>query len=48
MLLDFKEELAKIYMDTYEELDAKDYATKQKQKEEYERYRDIADGIIIL
>ena len=48
MTLNFKEELAKVYMDTYRELDDADYAERQKRKEEYERYRDIADGIIII
>ena len=48
MITNFKEELAKIYMDTYEELDAADYEANRKRKEEYEKYRDIADGIIII
>ena len=48
MVLNFKEELAKIYMDTYAELDAAEYAEQQEIKKEYERYRDIADGILII
>ena len=48
LALSFKEELKQLYMETYEEQNAADYLERQKQKEEYERYRDIADGIIII
>jgi len=48
LALSFKEELKQLYMETYEEQSAADYLERQKQKEEYERYRDIADGIIII
>jgi len=48
IVLSFKEELAKIFMDTYEDMNQADYLEKQQRKEEYERYRDISDGIIII
>jgi hypothetical protein len=35
-------------MDAYAELDATDQADRQKRKEEYERLKDISDGIIII
>ena len=31
-----------------EDINAADYAERQKQKEEYERYCDIASGILII
>ena len=46
--LSFQEELAKAYMDTYAELDAVDEKERQKKQEEINRYRNIADGIIII
>ncbi|MBP5468672.1 MAG: hypothetical protein J6Z11_05455 [Candidatus Riflebacteria bacterium] len=48
MMLDYQEELQKIYMDVYKELDDLDSGYTKEQKEEFERYRDIADGIIII
>jgi hypothetical protein len=48
MIADFQAELAKAYMDTYEELNASEQEDHYKRKEEYERLRDIADGIIII
>jgi DNA-binding transcriptional MerR regulator len=48
MITDFQAELQKIYMDTYEELDELDQEERRKKKEEYELYRNISDGIIII
>ena len=48
MIAAFEEELVKLYFDTHREMaEANDLISRQQQ-EEYERYRDIADGIIIL
>lgn len=48
MIAAFEEELVKLYFDTHREIaEANDLISRQ-QREEYERYRDIADGIIIL
>ena len=48
MIAAFEEELVKLYFDTHREMaEANDLISRQ-QREEYERYRDIADGIIIL
>ena len=44
----FKDELAKLYMGVYDELDRADEIEQAQRKEEYERYKDIADGIIII
>ena len=44
----FKEELARLYMGVYDELDEIDQENKRKQQEEYQRYKDIADGIIVI
>ena len=48
MVLDYQAELQKIYFDTLEELDELDSEYTKEQREEFERYRDIADGIIII
>lgn len=48
MMLDYQAELQKIYFDTLDELDDLDSGYTKEQKEEFERYRDIADGIIII
>ena len=44
----FQEELARAYMETYDELDKSDYAKNKAKQEELTRYRNIADGIIII
>lgn len=44
MILDFQEELTKIYTEMFEAETIKD----QQIKEEYQRYQDIMDGIIII
>ena len=46
--LNFKEELAKAYFDTYKELDDIDQETKRKRQSELDSYRNIADGIIVI
>ena len=48
MVLDYQAELQKIYFDTLDELDELDSEYTKEQREEFERYRDIADGIIII
>ena len=45
LVIDYQEELKKIYFDTYKELDEADLEKKRKQKEEYEYLKDISDGI---
>ena len=45
LVIDYQEELKKIYFDTYKELDEADMEKKRKQKEEYEYLKDISDGI---
>lgn len=44
MIADFEAELTKIY----QELDEADQEVKRKQREEYQRYQDISNGIIII
>ena len=48
LMLDYQEELKKIYMETYQELDDIDQEKKRKQKEQYEYYKDISDRIFCL
>lgn len=48
MIADFENELTKLYFDTCSELVQVDQLLSKRQREEYEFYRDIADGIIIL
>ena len=48
LVIDYQEELKKIYFDTYKELDEADLEKKRKQKEEYEYLKDISDGIFCL
>jgi hypothetical protein len=48
LMLDYQEELKKMYMETYQELDDIDQEKKRKQKEQYEYYKDISDGIFCL
>jgi hypothetical protein len=47
-IIDFQSELMKAYAATYEELDGLDYAERKKKQEEYDVYRNISDGIIII
>lgn len=44
----FKEGLMQAYADAYAELDAQNDADSATRKAEYERYKDISDGIIII
>lgn len=44
----FKEGLMQAYADAYAELDAQNDAESAARKAEYERYKDISDGIIII
>ena len=48
MIAAFEEELTKIYMDIYTDMKAADDLERQQLQAEYQRYKDIADGIIIL
>ena len=47
LILDYQEELKKLYMETYEELNETNGSSYQKQKE-YEYLKDISDGIFVL
>ena len=48
MITDFESELTKIYMDAYQDLEETNQERRRLQREEYQRYQDIADGIIII
>jgi hypothetical protein len=48
MIADFETELTKIYMDIYQDLEETNQEKRRLQREEYQRYQDIADGIIII
>ena len=48
MIADFENELTRFYAETVAELQAADQVERKKQREEYQRYLDIADGIIII
>jgi hypothetical protein len=48
MIAAFEEELTKIYMDIYTDMKVADDLERQQLQAEYQRYKDIADGIIIL
>lgn len=48
LVLDYQEELKKLYMETYEELDEADRVRNQKNKELYDYYKDISDGIFVI
>ena len=45
---EFENELTKLYFDTYKEVGYVQNTITPQQREEYERYQDIASGIIIL
>ena len=44
----FKDELAKLYMGVYDDLDRATEVEQAQRKEEYERLKDISNGIIII
>ena len=48
MIAAFEQELTRLYFDTCSEMDEAFKLLDQEQRDEYERYRNIADGIIIL
>ena len=48
LMADYQAELKKIYMETYKELQETDEKHSKKEKEEYEYYKDISDGIFCL
>ena len=48
MIADFEAELTKSYTEIYKELDEADQEAKRKRQEEYQRYKYISDGIIII
>jgi hypothetical protein len=48
MIAEFEQELTQIYTDIYAELDAAEAMERQQRQAEYQRYKDIADGIIFL
>jgi hypothetical protein len=48
MIAAFEEELTKIYQEIYTDMQAVNDLERQQLQAEYQRYKDIADGIIIL
>jgi hypothetical protein len=48
MIAEFEQELTQIYNDIYADLEAADTIERQQRQAEYQRYKDIADGIIII
>lgn len=48
LMVDYQEELKKLYMDTYEELDGEDADRRREKKDEYEYLQDISNGIFVL
>ena len=48
MITAFEEELTKMYQGVYTDLQSANDLERQQQREEYQRYQDIADGIIFL
>ena len=48
LIVDYEEELKKVYFDTYKELEEEDAARRREQKENYEYLKDISDGIFCL
>ena len=48
MIADFESELSKIYQEIYEDLEAADMEKRRQQQAEYQRYKDISDGIIVI
>ena len=48
MLAAFEEELPNIYQEIYTDMQAVNDLERQQLQAEYQRYKDIADGIIIL
>jgi hypothetical protein len=48
MIADFEAELTKAYAEIYQELEEADQEVRRQQKEEYQRYKDISEGIIII
>jgi hypothetical protein len=48
LMLDYQEELKKIYMETYQELEETDQEKKRKQKEQFDYLQDISNGIFVL
>ena len=48
LVLDYQEELKRIYMETYQELNEADQEKQRQQKEQYEYLKDISDGLFYL
>ena len=48
MIAAFEQELTQIYSEIYADLEAADNIERQQKQAEYQRYKDIADGIIII
>ena len=48
MIAEFENELARVYLETYEEVLQVDPVYDRQKKEEYEHYRNISDGIIVI
>ena len=48
MIADFEAELTRTYTEVYRELEEADQEFRRQQREEYQRYKDISEGIIII
>jgi hypothetical protein len=48
MIADFEAELTRAYSEIYQDLEEADQEIRRQQREEYQRYKDISDGIIII
>jgi hypothetical protein len=48
MIAAFEEELTQIYQEVYAEMDAANNLEKQQRQAEYQYYKDISDGIIVI
>ena len=48
MIADFEAELTRAYNEIYTDMEETDQEIRRQQREEYQRYKDISDGIIVI
>ena len=48
MIADFEAELTRTYNELYNDMEEADQEIRRQQREEYQRYKDISEGIIII
>jgi hypothetical protein len=48
MIADFEAELTRAYNEIYNDMEEADQEIRRQQREEYQRYKDISEGIIII